>query len=88
MRIDCRRRANAAPRLRSTRGSGANLLSYLLFDRDFCRALLRLGYQDTFARRDEVAAFLDVRRTNLIHSRGLSSAERAALVRVQSAHRC
>ena len=50
----------------STRGSGANLLSYLLFDRDFCRALLRLGYKDTLARRDEVAAFLDARRTNFI----------------------
>ena len=50
----------------STRGTGANLLSYLLFDRDFCRVLLRLGYKDTFARRDEVAAFLDARRTNFI----------------------
>jgi len=50
----------------STRGSGANLLSYLLFDRDFCRTLLRLGYKDTLARRDEVAAFLDARRTNFI----------------------
>jgi len=50
----------------STRGTGANLLSYLLFDRDFCRVLLRLGYQDTFLRRDEVTAFLDTRRTNFI----------------------
>ena len=50
----------------STRGTGANLLSYLLFDRDFCRVLLRLGYQDTFLRRDEVAAFLDTLRTNFI----------------------
>ena len=50
----------------STRGTGANLLSYLLFDRDFCRVLLRLGYQDTLVRRDEVAAFLDTRRTNFI----------------------
>jgi NTE family protein len=43
----------------STRGTGANLLSYLLFDRDFCRALMRLGYADAMARRDELAAFLD-----------------------------
>jgi NTE family protein len=50
----------------STRGTGANLLSYLLFDRDFCRALLRLGYKDTLARREELAAFLDARRTNFI----------------------
>ncbi len=42
----------------STRGTGANLLSYLLFDRDFCRALMRLGHDDAMARRDELAAFL------------------------------
>jgi NTE family protein len=40
------------------RRSGANLLSYLLFERSYCRALIRLGYQDTIARKDELAAFL------------------------------
>ena len=40
------------------RRSGANLLSYLLFERSYCRALIRLGYQDTIARRDELAEFL------------------------------
>jgi NTE family protein len=50
----------------STRGTGANLLSYLLFDRHFCRALLQLGYDDTLARRDELVAFLDERRTNFL----------------------
>jgi len=40
------------------RSSGANLLSYLLFERSYCRALIRLGYQDTMARRDELVAFL------------------------------
>lgn len=44
--------------LGSTQGTGANLVSYLLFDRAFCRALLALGYRDTLARRDEIAAFL------------------------------
>ncbi len=44
--------------LGSTEGTGANLVSYLLFDRAFCRALLALGYADTMARRAEVAAFL------------------------------
>ena len=38
--------------------SGANLLSYLLFERSYCRALIRLGYQDTSARSDELKAFL------------------------------
>jgi NTE family protein len=42
----------------STQGMGANLTSYLLFDREFCRALLALGYADAMARRDELAAFL------------------------------
>jgi NTE family protein len=42
----------------STTGTGANLLSYLLFDREFSRALLKQGYDDAMARRDELAAFL------------------------------
>ena len=52
----------------STQGTGANLPSYLLFDRGFCRKLLALGYADTMARRDEIAAFLagaDVRYSPL-----------------------
>jgi len=42
----------------STKGTGANLTSYLLFDRGFCRALLDLGYADAMVRRDELEAFL------------------------------
>ncbi len=42
----------------STQGTGANLTSYLLFDRGFCRALLALGFDDAMARRDELEAFL------------------------------
>jgi NTE family protein len=41
-----------------TEGTGANLLSYLLFDKSYCRALLALGYRDTLARRGEIEAFL------------------------------
>jgi NTE family protein len=44
--------------LGSTQGTGANLTSYLLFDREFCRALIDLGYADTMARRAEVSDFL------------------------------
>ena len=44
--------------LGGTEGTGANLLSYLLFDRDYCRELLALGFSDAMNRRDEVAAFL------------------------------
>ena len=44
--------------LGSTEGTGAALLSYLLFDRRYTHALLELGYRDAMARRDEIAAFL------------------------------
>jgi NTE family protein len=44
--------------LGATEGTGANLLSYLLFDRKYCRELLALGYSDALARRDEIEAFL------------------------------
>lgn len=42
----------------STQGTGANLLSYLLFDREYCDVLMRLGFGDAMARRDEIVAFL------------------------------
>jgi len=38
---------------------GTSLLSYLLFERAFCRELIALGYSDTIKRRDEVMAFLE-----------------------------
>jgi len=40
------------------RRSGANVLSYLLFEKSYCRALIRLGYEDTMRRADDLAAFL------------------------------
>lgn len=40
------------------RRSGSNLASYVLFERPFCRALMRLGHRDAMARRDEIVAFL------------------------------
>jgi NTE family protein len=39
------------------RRSGANLVSYLLFEKGFCRALIDLGYQDAMKRREEMIAF-------------------------------
>jgi NTE family protein len=38
--------------------NASTLLSYLLFERGYCRALIRLGYSDTMARKDELTAFL------------------------------
>ena len=43
------------------RRSGSNLASYVLFERPFCRALMRLGYRDAMGRREEIVAFLRVR---------------------------
>jgi NTE family protein len=39
------------------RRSGSSLASYVLFERPFCRALMRLGYDDAMRRRAELRAF-------------------------------
>ena len=39
---------------------GSTLVSYLLSEGKFCRALIDLGYQDTLKRRDEILRFLDM----------------------------
>jgi len=44
--------------LGARRGSGRRLMSYLMFERPFCRALIDLGYQDAMARKDEIHQFL------------------------------
>jgi NTE family protein len=44
--------------LGATRRSGANLLSYLLFERPYCRELIALGYADAMQRRQEILDFL------------------------------
>ena len=41
------------------RGGGANLLSYLLSEKNFCRALIDMGYKDAMARKEELLAFLN-----------------------------
>ena len=38
--------------------SGANLLSYLLFEKSYCRALIEMGYRDTLHRQDDLMEFL------------------------------
>jgi NTE family protein len=44
---------------------GSNLVSYLLFEKEYCRALIRLGYDDTLRRRDELMRFLDCQACEL-----------------------
>ena len=38
--------------------SGANFVSYLLFEKGYCRELIDMGYRDTMARKEEVLNFL------------------------------
>lgn len=42
------------------RRNASNLVSYLLFEKDFCKALIDLGYQDAMNRKQELIAFLDL----------------------------
>ncbi|HYC44093.1 MAG TPA: patatin-like phospholipase family protein [Burkholderiales bacterium] len=41
--------------------SSSALLSYLLFERGYSRELIRLGYDDTMGRKEELLAFLQAR---------------------------
>jgi NTE family protein len=45
-------------RVGGTGSGGAGLLSYLLFDAEFCSALIDLGYRDAQAKGEELGAFL------------------------------
>ena len=40
------------------RRNASNLVSYVLFEKDFCRALIDLGYQDAMNRKEEIMEFL------------------------------
>ena len=37
---------------------GSNLVSYLLFEKAYCRALIQLGYENTMVRKDDLMEFL------------------------------
>ena len=41
--------------------SGGTLVSYLLSEKKYCRALIDLGYQDALKRRDEIIDFLELK---------------------------
>ncbi len=38
---------------------GSTLVSYLLSEKKYCRALIDLGYQDAMKQRDEIMCFLN-----------------------------
>ncbi len=51
--------------LGARRMSGSNLISYLLFERLYCRALMKLGYRDAMERKMEMLNFLGVSQANV-----------------------
>jgi NTE family protein len=44
------------------RGHGATLVSYLLFEKPYCRELISLGYHDAMQQRDAITRLLDSNR--------------------------
>ncbi len=43
--------------------NGSNLVSYLLFEKPFCRELIDLGYRDAMLRKEEILRFLEISGT-------------------------
>jgi NTE family protein len=43
------------------RRHGSNLVSYLLFEKAFCRELIALGYADAMVRQQEILDFLEIK---------------------------
>jgi NTE family protein len=50
--------------LGAMRRDGSALLSYVLFEESFCRALIELGYQDTMPRRSQILQFIGAEPKN------------------------
>ncbi len=49
---------------------GATLLSYLLFEKPYCRELIALGYADAMQQKEALARFLDIDPVNPARGRG------------------
>lgn len=45
--------------------NGSSLLSYLLFEKGYCRALINMGYKDAMERKEELVQFLEIEQTEI-----------------------
>ena len=43
-----------------TNDSESSIVSYLLFDKDYCRELMTLGFDDTMKQESEIRTFLNL----------------------------
>ena len=41
-------------------GKGSSLMSYLMFEKYYCRELINLGYKDAMERKDELIEFIEI----------------------------
>lgn len=48
----------------TTHKSGAGVLSYLLFERGFCRELIQCGYDDAMKRKEDILRFFEISDEN------------------------
>ncbi len=55
----------------ATHKSGAGVLSYLLFEAEYCQALIELGYIDAISKRPQIEDFLELPAARARHSDSL-----------------
>ena len=56
--------------------NGARVLSYLLFERGYCRQLMRLGFSDAMAQRERILQFLGLESADARHREHTSAEEK------------